>query len=37
MEKGGDWGRDVDPGAPLTNFNDRGGVRQRFIFYNKMF
>ena len=36
MEKGGDWGRDVDPGAPLTNFNDRG-VRQRFIFYNKMF
>ena len=21
------------PGAPLTNFNDGGGVRQRFIFY----
>ena len=26
----------VDPGAPITNFNDRGGgLRQRFIFYTK--
>ena len=25
MAKGGDWGGGVDPGAPLTNFNGRGG------------
>ena len=30
---GADIKCDSPPGAPLTYFNDGGGVRQRFIFY----
>ena len=37
MAKGGDWviGRDVDPGSPLTNFNDRGGERGSYFIPKK--
>ena len=37
MAKGGDWviGRDVDPGSPLTNFNDRGGDRGSYFIPKK--
>ena len=29
-------GRDVDPGSPLTNFNDRGGNRGSYFIPKKI-